>query len=63
MQKKQNIKKNYNLQSYSYIFLIILLDTTVNEEKSWTFPKKVGHRPKMLDIKNIKQITWKDYFA
>ena len=25
--------------------------------------KKLDIEPKKLDIKNIKQITWKDYFA
>ena len=44
---------------------------TVNVEKSWIFPKKVGHQPKKnvrhqpknVGHKNIKQITRKDYFA
>ena len=51
--------------------LIKDLENTVNVEKSWTFPKKSWTFPKKswtstqkkLDIKNIKQITRKDYFA
>ena len=49
-----NVEKSWKFHKKSWTF----------PKKSWTFPKKSWtSTQKKLDIKNIKQIIWKYYFA